>query len=177
MGILKNTNCYLVGNIEYTQDAYSWRTMISRELAAMGVKSLDPNKDNFINQTSENEDDRKRLKDARSRGEWAFVHDYMKKVIRRDLRMVDLSTFIVGRIEPKMPTFGTIHEIVEASKQSKPILLQTDRKDEFPLWLAGLVNMEMVFESWTEVLIYIHSIDGGSVKADPKYWKILNNES
>lgn len=177
MNLLKNSTTYLVGPMEYSSDCFSWRDAITSTLQLnFNIKCFDPNKDHFVNLVSETEEDRAILKEQRELENWTYVSDYMKQVIRRDLRMVDLSTFIVGRIEPETPTFGTIHEIVVASLQSKPILIQTDDKKKFPLWLAGLVNMNMVFETWEELVSYLAKIDSGEIYADPKYWKILSHE-
>ena len=173
MGILNKTKCYLVGNLENTEDAYDWRKIYTEDLEKLGVKCFDPNKNHFLNQSSETEEDRNTLKQMRDNGEWEYVHNYMKGVIRRDLRFIDLSTFIIGNIEPDQPTWGTIHEIVMASIQKKPILLTIKDKKRFPLWLAGLMDMDLVFEKWEDLLKYLVKIDSAETPANPKYWKIL----
>jgi nucleoside 2-deoxyribosyltransferase len=171
--ILNKTKCYLVGNLEYTEDAYDWRAIYTKDLESLGIKCFDPNKNHFLNQSSETEEDRVNLKNMRDQGEWQYVSDYMKGVIRRDLRFIDLSTFIIGNIEPDRPTFGTIHEIVMASIQKKPILLTIKDKSQFPLWLAGLIDMSLVFEKWEHLFGYLNKINEGKIFADPKYWKVL----
>lgn len=171
--ILKNSTCYLVGPIEYDDNCADWRNNITKLLKTINVKCFDPNKDHFINQPTETQDDRNLLKSQRNRNEWDAISKYMKRVISRDLRMVDLSTFVIGKIDSKVPTYGTIHEIVIASLQKKPILIYTDNKKKFPLWLAGILNMDLVFESWDEIFDYLKKINSGAIYADPKYWKIL----
>jgi hypothetical protein len=166
----------MIGNIERSADAFMWREEVSRALSSLNIICFDPNKEHFINQPAEGPEDRRKLNIARSEGNWSFVSDYMKSVIARDLRYVDLSEFIIGNIEPSMPTFGTIHELVIASLQNKPILLHIKDKKEFPLWLAGLVNMDLVFEQWEDLINYVKGIDSGEIFADPKYWKILIEE-
>lgn len=175
-GLLKNSYCYLVGPIEYSDNCFDWRLAVTESVKHIGIKCFDPNKDHFINQLTENQKDRDALKAKRESGDWKNISEYMKGVIRRDLRMVDLSTFIIGKIDPEVPTFGTIHEIVIASLQNKPILIYTDDKKKFPLWLAGLINMDLVFESWSEIVEYLIKINSEEIYADPKYWKILANE-
>jgi hypothetical protein len=173
-GLLKNSYCYLVGPIEYSDNCFDWRLTMTQAIDQISVKCFDQNKDHFINQSTETQEDRDMLKSQRESGDWEKISKYMKGVISRDLRMVDLSTFIIGKIDPDVPTFGTIHEIVIASLQNKPILIYTENKKKFPLWLSGLLNMDLVFESWIEIVDYLIKIDSGEIYADPKYWKILN---
>jgi hypothetical protein len=175
-GLLKNSYCYLVGPIEYSENCFDWRLAVTESVKHIGIKCFDPNKDHFVNQLTETQKDRDALKAKRESGDWKSISKYMKGVISRDLRMVDLSTFIIGKIDPEVPTFGTIHEIVIASLQNKPILIYTDDKKKFPLWLAGLINMDLVFESWGEIVEYLIKINSKEIYADPKYWKILTNE-
>lgn len=174
--LLKNSYCYLVGPIEYSSNCFDWRLAITESIKHLGIKCFDPNMDHFVNQPTETQNDRDILKIKREIGDWEYISNYMKSVIRRDLRMVDLSTFIIGKIDPETPTFGTIHEIVIASMQSKPILIYTDNKKKFPLWLAGLLNMDLVFEKWEDIINYLIDINSGKLYADPKYWKILTHE-
>jgi hypothetical protein len=173
---LKNTHVYLVGNMERTADAFQWRDNITESLKELGVICFDPNKQHFVNQATENLEDRAMLHKKRLEGDYKFVSAFMKGVISRDLRYVDLAEFIVGNIEPTMPTWGTVHEIVIASLQNKPILLHIKDKTEFPLWLSGLLNMDLVFTQWDDLLKYLQGINSGEIYADPKYWKILMEE-
>lgn len=172
-GSLYNTKCYLIGNLESTNDPSHWRESVAQRLKQIGVKCFDPNKTHFVNQHSETEQDREVLKEMRRKGNWDYVSNYMKNVIRKDLRYVDLSTFLVANIEPSNPTYGTIHEIIQAAQQSKPILFHIDDKHRFPLWLAGLVDTNMVWEDWEHLYAHLEAINSGEIYADPKYWKLL----
>jgi hypothetical protein len=172
-GYLHNTKCYLIGNLEATKDASQWREHATKELKKIGVKCFDPNKTHFVNQTTETEEDRRKLKEKRNEGDWQFIASYMKDVIRKDLRYVDLSTFLIANLEPDNPTYGTIHEIIQASLQSKPVLFHIEDKRKFPLWLAGLVDMDLVWESWDPLFDYLRALNNGEKYADPKYWKLL----
>ena len=127
-GILTDSYCYLVGPIEYSDNCFDWRVTITEAIKQIGIKCFDPNRDHFINQPTETKEDRSRLREQRESGDWASITKYMKDVISRDLRMVDLSTFIIAKVDPETPTFGSIHEIVIASLQNKPILIYTDDK-------------------------------------------------
>lgn len=173
-GFLYNTKCYLIGNLEATEDGIQWREAVAEELKKIGVKCFDPNKTHFVNQPEETEEVRKLLKEKREAGDLKYVSNYMKNVIRKDLRYVDLSTFLIANIEPDKPTYGTIHEIIQGSQQSKPILFHIKDKKQFPLWLAGLVDVNLVWDNWDDLFDYLLAIHTGTVYADPKFWKILS---
>lgn len=175
-GLLTDSHVYLVGALEYAKDGYSWRHSITGALSEMGIKVFDPNRDHFANLPTETEEDREALKAERNSGNLAAVKERMRAIIQRDLRMVDLSSFIIANIEPETPTFGSMHEIVVATQQNKAILIRTDDKTKFPLWLAGMVNVNLIFTTWFELIQYVRSIHSGAAYADPKYWKIITNE-
>ena len=170
--ILKNTICYLAGNLEHTKDAENWRNRLSIDLSNLGIKVLDPTKQMFLGQAAETQEMRDQLKRWREEENFSAVHDFMKEVIRRDLRAVDISTFLVCRLEPDKPTFGTVHEIAVAATQRKPILFILNDRKKMPLWLIGLVNMDYVFESEEALFRYLINVNLGIEKLDTKYWKI-----
>lgn len=176
MNLLKNSWTYLVGNLEYTEDGHQWREQVANNLSSLGVKCFDPNKEHFVNQPSEDQKTRNKLKEARAAGNWDFVCKEMRAIVRRDLRYVDSSNFIICRLEPQLPTFGTTWELCEAARQRKPVLFYLKDKTEFPMWFAGIFNMDLVFENWPQMFSYLIKIDRGDIYADPKYWKILINE-
>ena len=173
MSKLKNTFCYLAGNLESTVDAEDWRENFTKELDKFGVKTLNPTRPMFHEQYHESEEMRRNFKKMREQGLWEELHDIMQQIIRRDLRAVDLSTFMIVKLEPNLPTFGTTHEIVKASEQRKPMLFIIEDKSEMPLWLVGLVNMDLVFETKEELFDKLSKLDSGEEVMDNKYWKIL----
>lgn len=174
MNKLKNTYCYLAGNLEHTDDAENWRNDFAAELRTIGVNVLDPTKQMFQEQICENEEIRNCFKQMRKNHEFSQLHDIMKNIIRRDLRAVDLSTFLIVRLEPFKATWGTTHEIIQASIQRKPILFLIDKKEDMPLWLIGLVNMDFVFETKKDLFQTLFDLDCGKTDMDVKYWKILS---
>jgi len=177
MNNLKNTECYLAGNLENTDDAVSWRENATTVLKELGIVSLNPRIQCFTNQLNEDQESADFLKGLLAKGEHHTVKDFMQKIIRRDLRMVDRADFIIVNLEPKLPTYGTTHEIVVASLQRKPILLRMDDKSKLPLWYCGLLDMSLVFEKWDDLYHYIRYVnDCNPQELDGKYWKIWSDE-
>jgi hypothetical protein len=172
MNILDKSYCYLGGNLENTEDALSWREKLTGELSKMGIVCLDPTTKMFQDQIAETEEERKKVKTWRENGEFDKVHLFMKEVIRRDLRAVDLAYFTIFKIEPTRPTWGTVHELVLASQQRKPVMLLIDNKKNTPIWLMGMINMDFVFETIDELTDYLSRINAGSERMDSKYWKL-----
>lgn len=172
MNILNQTTCYLAGNLQHTDDAEGWRDRLTSELNKLNVKVLDPTKQMFLGQEAETEEIREQLKAWREEENFPAIHDFMKEAIRRDLRAVDLSTFVICRLEPEKPTFGTITEITVAAMQRKPLLFILKDRKKMPLWLIGMVNMDFVFNSEEGLLMYLKLANDGLTKLDTKYWKI-----
>jgi hypothetical protein len=176
MNILKKTTCYLAGNLENTSDAEDWRNRFAKKLSLLGVTALDPTKKMFLDQLEETEEVRNELKKWRETGQFDKLHSFMKDIIRRDLRAVDISTFCIFKLEPSKPSYGTIHELVIASQQRKPLLFLIDDIKQMPLWLIGLVNMNYVFQNEEDLFIYLNLVNENKIALDTKYWKILLDE-
>lgn len=173
-GILYGSKTYLCGNLENTKDAYKWRGEVAELLLKeIGVECFDPNLEHFINQLSETEETRNILKTKREEGDWDYLYNYMQSIVRRDLRYVDLSTFLICNLEPELATFGTTWELCVAHQQRKPVLFKVKDKSKFPLWLAGLFKSEFVWEEWDGLIQYLKDINSETIYANPKYWKIL----
>jgi hypothetical protein len=177
MNYLNNSSTYLVGPIENTHDCFSWREAITPILINFGIKVFNPNVDSFLYESPEDSNTRAFLSERRNEGDLRYIHSRFKEIIRRDLRYVDLSTFIIANIDPVIPTWGSVHEIIIASQQKKPILIYTPNKKTFPMWMCGVVNPDLIFETWEELVRFITQIDSGEIFADPKYWKLLTNKN
>jgi len=173
MNILKNTKVYLAGNMEYTDDSVNWRAYVASELNNLDIKVLSPLDTIFINQNSETDEDRERLKTARENGQFEIVSEYMKGVIQKDLRLIDLCDYVIVNLEVKKPTFGTMHEIVIATQQKKPIFLSVGDKTKCPLWLLGLLKPNYIYNNVDEILDMIHQIDSGKKEIDISRWRLL----
>lgn len=170
---LSGLKVYLAGNIEFTSGAISWREKMANSLKELRVKVLDPTKPCLIDQTKEDDENKKKLVNWRQKGEVKKVQEFMKGVVRRDLRLVDVSDFVIFRLEPTKPTFGTIHELVVALQQRKPCLILVPDKKKLPLWLFGIIDFDLVFEKEKDLLDYLRRIHYGYKEVDTKYWRFL----
>lgn len=174
-GLLYGTRVYLAGNLEYGENNYSWRNKIYEDLVKIGIKIICPTKKILISEKrEETEEDRINIKNLRENQKFNEVENFAKDIISRDLRAVDLSDFIIVRIDIKLPTFGTIHEIVNAKEQHKPILVLIEDKTKLPIWLCGLIDQKNVFEKYEDLISYLYKINNYEIELDTKKWKLLD---
>jgi nucleoside 2-deoxyribosyltransferase len=172
--ILKNSKVYLAGNMEHTAGAEGWREFVKEQLSPIGVNILSPIDTKFRGYPVESREDILRMKQERSNGNLELVSEYMKRVIRKDLRLIDLSDFVIVNMEVLKPTFGTMHELVIAGQQKKPIFLSvSEGKRECPLWILGLVNPKFIYNSIEDVVETVLKIDNGSIEMNPERWRLL----
>ena len=152
---------YLAGAIQYDSNSgQCWRDFVSLKMKDLGVKVFSPtNKPSpFVSEISEELGAvDKYIKEKN----WEAAHAYIRdKIIRVDLRMVDKSDFIIARIDPKIHTCGTYHEIILASSQKKPVFIFVDGGiQNIPKWLLGLVHPKYIFDDIGKLLSYLYRID------------------
>lgn len=85
----------------------------------------------------------------------------MMKVIRSvDLRLVDISDFMIVNLDLDVHPCGTLEEIFWANRQKKPIIIHmVQGKDKTPDWLFGTIPHQMIFSTWEEIVLYLKHID------------------
>ena len=57
----------------------------------------------------------------RKHGQWDELEKLAQMTMHVDLRLVDKSDLIIAVINPDVPMFGTIHEVVQALEQKNPV--------------------------------------------------------
>lgn len=174
--ILGGTKTYLAGNLEFSKDASNWRDLIELQLSQINITCLSPIKVTFENQKEESEQDREGLKAMRERGDWDGVTTYMKGVIKKDLRLIDLSDFVIFNFEFEKPTFGTMHELVVAEQQRKPMFITCQDLKTVPLWVMGLINKKYFYPSVSHIINSIKAINSGECEIDDNRWYLLKKE-
>lgn len=159
MNRLKNTRCYLAGAMEKDPtNGVEWRQAIKTDLAELGVCWLDPT-DKPIEIGRETPEMKDELIRARAAKDYDAVTKLMKLIRCIDLRMGDISDFLVVNIHPDVPTFGTHEEIANANRQKKPIIVRVEGgKERTPLWLLAMLPHAMIFGTWQEVHQYLRHI-------------------
>lgn len=182
MSTLEGATVYTVGNLEYGSFGFAakWRQQIKDSLEPIGIRVLSPLNNAFKTFSPESAGWNKELKTRLQEPEnWDFVHEEAKKIRNRDLAMVDISTFLIACLDPTLPTFGTIDEIITAKRACKPVFLVIPDKGYkgIPIWLASYFKPSWVYSSIEQVISEIYKINQNPIEnLNNKYWKILNDD-
>lgn len=157
---LKNQRVYLAGAMDRVADrGYGWRDSITPFLENLGIIVFNPIKkptsvgreDGFIHEY------KTYLKQEKKYTELSQV---MKTIRSVDLRLVDISDFLIVNLDLDIHPCGTYEEIFLANRQKKPIIIHmVQGKQNAPDWLYGTIPHEMIFSSWNDIQSYLHHID------------------
>src|ERR1700722_19444786 len=115
--LLKNTRIYLCGSMQYDINARKWREDVTKKLKKINIKVFDP----FCRplSTTNNEDEKARMQMDKwmKAGNYEKVRNRMKKIRNDDLRLCDLSDFVLAYIDPKIPSWGSAEELTTINRQ------------------------------------------------------------
>lgn len=176
MNYLKDKTVYLTGPITAVKDdGVGWRKNITASLQGFGIIVDDPTQ-TVVGGAGEIGQDKARFKRLLAEGKIAECKKAFWPVARKDLRSVDKADFLVFYYDPSVPMFGTIDEIITASRlQKKPVLMMIEEnkiKDINP-WCLILIKEECIFTSWQEMFIYLKNIDEkGPTGSQTSYWTL-----
>lgn len=160
MNRLKNQRAYLAGAIDRVPDrGAGWRSDITPFLTGMGVVVFNP-----LNKPTEigAEDDLTHTAKAelKESGHYDELSAIMKIIRTTDLRLVDISDFLVVNLDISTHPCGTLEEIFWANRQKKPIIVHIEQgKSQAPDWLFGTIPHEMIFSTWEEIMVYLKAVD------------------
>lgn len=174
--ILKKALTYLSGAVDYADDdGRGWREKIKKLCQEKGIAMtfLDPcdKPGEFPMEVAE---EKKRTHELRRQGDWAGLTSHFKKIVRIDLRMVDMSEVIIVKIQRDIHLCGTYHELFSADKQKKPVLVIIDGgREECPGWLFGVVEPQYMFDDEESCVEYLDKVNRGVVETDGK-WVLLH---
>ncbi len=167
MSYLKNKTTYLAGPIAMIDDCTSWRDYITPILEnKYNIIVQDPCK-TTIGGVGEVGADKEYFKKLIREKQYDRVKKEFYKIIRKDLKQVDRSDFIIVYHDPAIPTIGTIHEIINAVNKKSPVLIMCD-KDNINPWLLTLIKSQWLFDSWQKMFDYLDKIHTGEV--DSSHW-------
>ena len=153
---LNGARCYLSGPIEYQLDL-NWRNKPKEILEKkFGINVFDPFEDPKQQWVPV-------LDQARKDKDYDKIVEISKSFVRKDLCLVDRSDFLIAYLPYKVPTTGTIHEIINANNAKKPTLLVTDKNDIsfIPVWFFGFINRNSIFPNWESLYDYLDEVQNG----------------
>lgn len=171
---LQGARVYLAGPMDFVasrevERRYGWRNRTRQFLVELGVTVFDPWEKPAVRGLFEyGKEDNKTI---RKRDRWTFepnrkgsairaeLAEYFWETMHIDLRMVDISDFVIAYCPTNIYSVGTVHEIVVARSQHKPVLfvsppVEFDSLAKLERSLAGDADSKRHFDSLaTEVPI------------------------
>lgn len=156
---LKNQRVYLAGAMDRVADrGNGWRDNITPFLESLGIIVFNPIK-KPTSVGSEDESTHKlkiHLKNIENYDELSLI---MKTIRSVDLRLVDISDFLIVNLDLDIHPCGTYEEIFWANRQKKPIIIHmVQGKQSAPDWLFGTIPHQMIFSNWDDIKTYLNTI-------------------
>ena len=171
MNRLKNQRVYLAGAMDRVADrGATWRDNITPFLKQLGLDVFNPiskptdvgmeDMDTHIVKT--------KLKEMQRYDELTAM---MKTIRAVDLRLVDMSDFLIVNLDLNVHPCGTLEEIFWANRQKKPIIIHMEQgKNKTPDWLFGTIPHQMIFSNWDEIKNYLIHIDSSENIETHRRW-------
>jgi nucleoside 2-deoxyribosyltransferase len=171
MNRLTNQRVYLAGAMDRVPDrGATWRDNITPFLENLGVIVFNPiskptdigleDKDTHALKT--------KLKEMKRYDELSTM---MKTIRSVDLRLVDISDFVIVNLNIDTHPCGTLEEIFWANRQKKPIIIHMEQgKENTPDWLFGTIPHQMIFSTWEEIKLYLQHINSAENIDTYKRW-------
>lgn len=172
---LKNQRVYLAGAMDRVHDrGNGWRDNITPFLEKLGIIVFNPiKKPSSIG--LEDEQTHALKKELKQNQEYGKLSEIMKQIRSVDLRLVDISDFLIVNLDLDIHPCGTYEEIFLANRQKKPIVIHmVQGKQNAPDWLFGTIPHEMIFSSWQEIQNYLLSINNDQNIDSHNRWYFFN---
>lgn len=175
MNRLKNQRVYLAGAMDRVADrGVAWRDSITPFLEQLGIVVFNPiNKPTDIGlEDSDTHHIKTKLKQMSRYDE---LSNMMKTIRAVDLRLVDISDFLIVNLDLDIHPCGTYEEIFWANRQKKPIIVHmVQGKNKTPDWLFGTIPHQMLFSHWDEIKQYLSHINSSENINTYKRWYFFN---
>ncbi len=175
MNRLNNQRVYLAGAMDRVIDrGTGWRDSITPFLTSLGIVVFNPiSKPTDIG--LEDHDTHQIKTKLKHMGRYDELTAMMKTIRAVDLRLVDISDFLIVNLDLDIHPCGTYEEIFWANRQKKPILIHmVQGKQNAPDWLFGTIPHEMIFSSWQSIKEYLQYIHVSSEINNHKRWYFFN---
>jgi hypothetical protein len=177
MGLLNKIRVYLCGSMQYTVDGRSWREKVTKELTKINITVFNPYIKPFACTVLENEQTREELMGLMAQENYEEIAKRMKPVRNYDLRLCDISDFLVAHITPQIASWGSAEELTTVCRQKKPVFISVEGgKKCTPLWLLAMFPHECFYNSVDEIIVELKKIDSGEQPMDNSRWRLLREE-
>jgi hypothetical protein len=160
MNRLKNQRVYLAGAMDRVLDrGNGWRDNITPFLNGLEIIVFNPIKKPTKVGKEDSETHRYKTK-LKLEKKYDELSSLMKTIRAVDLRLVDISDFLIVNLDLDVHPCGTYEEIFLANRSKKPVIVHMEQgKQNAPDWLFGTLPHQMIFSSWTEIEQYLNHIN------------------
>ena len=175
MNRLQNQRVYLAGAMDRVPDrGNGWRDNITPFLESLEIRVFNPiKKPTTLGQ--EDELTHKQKIKLKNTGKYDELSQLMKTIRSVDLRLVDISDFLIVNLDLDIHPCGTYEEIFWANRQKKPIIIHmVQGKSSAPDWLFGTIPHEMIFSSWDDIKSYLGEINAKADITTHNRWYFFN---
>lgn len=168
---LRNQRVYLAGAMDRVVDrGNGWRDDITPFLQDLGIVVFNPIKKPTIVGKEDAQTHKLKIK-LKAEKKYDELSEVMKVIRSVDLRLVDISDFLIVNLDLDIHPCGTYEEIFWANRQKKPIIVHmVQGKQSAPDWLFGTIPHEMIFSSWNGIKIYLSQIHNCSEIETYRRW-------
>lgn len=168
---LTNQRVYLAGAMDRVPDrGNGWRDNITPFLESLGVVVFNPIKKPTVIGKEDEETHKLKIK-LKSEENYQDLSVLMKKIRSVDLRLVDISDFLIVNLDLDIHPCGTYEEIFWANRQKKPIIIHmVQGKKNAPDWLFGTIPHQMIFSCWDSIKRYLMDINTNINIHDHNRW-------
>ena len=175
MNRVKNQRCYLAGAMDRVIDrGKGWRQEITPFLESLGIVVFNPiTKPTEIG--LEDHDTHLVKTKLKQKKRYEELSSMMKVIRSVDLRLVDISDFLIVNLDLDIHPCGTYEEIFWANRQKKPIIIHmVQGKEHTPDWLFGTVPHQMVYSDWNDIYGYLEHINSSENINTYNRWYFFN---
>ena len=175
MNRLKNQRVYLAGAMDRVPDRGStWRDNITPFLQDLGVVVFNPIKKPSIVGIEDAATHELKTK-LKNQERYEGLSQVMKVIRSVDLRLVDISDFLIVNLDLDIHPCGTYEEIFSANRCKKPILIHVEQgKINAPDWIFGTIPHQMIFSSWDDLKNYLKHIHTDENIESYRRWQFFN---
>lgn len=171
MNRLKSQRVYLAGAMDRVPDrGNGWRDNITPFLQDLGVVVFNPIKKPSAVGMEDAATHELKIK-LKNQKRYDDLSQVMKTIRSVDLRLVDISDFLIVNLDLDVHPCGTYEEIFWANRQKKPIIIHmVQGKQHAPDWLFGTIPHQMIFSSWDEIKNYLLEINSANQIETYRRW-------
>jgi nucleoside 2-deoxyribosyltransferase len=172
---LKNQRVYLAGAMDRVADrGATWRDNITPFLVDMEVVVFNPIKKPSNEGAEDSETHQTKIK-LKSQQRYDELSSIMKTIRAVDLRLVDISDFMIVNLNLDHHACGTYEEINLANRSKKPILIHIEQgKQHTPDWLFGTIPHQWFFSEWNDLKNYLIHVNNDENIEHYNRWRFFN---